>query len=374
MINTPEPYYFIGLMSGTSLDGIDAVLVDFSQNSPAIANTFHKPLPDQLRKELINLCNPGENEIERMGRCDTAIAHEFADATNTLISTSEIDPNLVTAIGSHGQTIRHRPNGNNPFTLQIGDPSIIANKTGICTIADFRRQDIAAGGQGAPLVPAFHADIFFSDSKNRAILNIGGMANLTLLSSDKAKPVTGFDTGPGNVLIDTWHQEHHSTLYDDKGQWAATGLVNEVLLNQLLSEDYLKLSPPKSTGRELFNANWLEEQLNHFNQETKPEDTARTLVEYTARTIAHDLKNYFPECEEVFVCGGGAQNDLLMRQLAQSIPNCSLKSTEMLGISPDWVEAVAFAWLAKQRIEEKPGNLPSVTGATHQCILGGIYL
>lgn len=373
MASHPEPYYFIGLMSGTSLDGIDAVLVNFSKSSPAVIGNLHQQLPKIIRDQLIDLCTPGDNEIERMGHCETALAHAFADATTRLIDNLGITPAEITAIGSHGQTIRHMPNDNLPFTLQIGDPSIIACRTGVCTVADFRRHDMAAGGQGAPLVPAFHAAMFTSHSKNRAILNIGGMANLTLLPTNKSEPVIGFDSGPGNILIDTWHQEHHSTLYDDKGSWASSGTISEALLTRMLDEPYLQLPPPKSTGRELFNARWLHQQLSHLKSCPKPEDVACTLVEYSARSISNQVIGYFPNCDEIYVCGGGAHNAYLMKRLAHMLPDQAISSSTVLGVEPDWVEAVAFAWLAKQRIESKTGNLPSVTGASKACILGGIY-
>ncbi len=374
MSEKSRPYYFIGLMSGTSLDGIDAVLVDFCHDTPSVIGTLHKPYTASTRDELADLCNPGNNEIDRMGHCETALAREFAGVVNNLIGGLRINPDDIKAIGSHGQTIRHRPSNIHPFTLQIGDPGIISQETGICTVADFRRKDMAAGGQGAPLVPAFHAAVFSSHSKNRAILNIGGMANLTLLPANKTKQVTGFDTGPGNILIDTWHQMHHSTLYDDMGSWASTGSIDESLMNQMLTEPFIQLPPPKSTGRELFNAAWLENHLCHINQTPQPEDVACTLVEYTARTISSQVISNFPECEEIYACGGGVRNSYLMKRLARLLPDQVVASTEELGVAPDWVEAVAFAWLAKQRLEEKPGNLPSVTGARQNCILGGIYI
>jgi anhydro-N-acetylmuramic acid kinase len=373
MSSHPEPYYFIGLMSGTSLDGIDAVLVDFRKSLPAVIGALHQPLPKQIRDELIDLCSPGDNEIERMGHCETALAHAFADTANRLIHKLGVTPEEITAIGNHGQTIRHMPNDDQPFTLQIGDPSIVACQTGICTVADFRRQDMAAGGQGAPLVPAFHAAVFASHSKNRAILNIGGMANLTLLSTNKSEPVIGFDTGPGNILIDAWHQQHHSTLYDDQGSWASSGTISEALLARMLDEPYLQLPPPKSTGRELFNARWLHQQLSHLKSCPKPEDVACTLVEYTARTITDQVIAHFSSCDEIYVCGGGFHNAYLMKRIAHMLPNQTISTTAVLGVEPDWVEAAAFAWLAKQRIEGKTGNLPSVTGASKACILGGIY-
>lgn len=367
-----EPYYFIGLMSGTSLDAVDAALVDFSSCTPKLIHRYQHPLPSALKSDILDLCDPGDNEIERMGQCDVAIGQLFADAALTLVNGANLKPHQVTAIGSHGQTIRHHPEKPAPFTLQIGDPNLIAQASGITTVADFRRRDMAAGGQGAPLVPAFHSEVF-SSNKNRAILNIGGMANLTLLPSDKTLPITGFDTGPGNVLLDAWYRMHQTGDFDNKGQWAAGGNIQEKLLHRLIADDYFTLPPPKSTGRERFNLQWLKNNLAALSQNIDPQAVGSTLTELNAVSISSALTAHFPQCEELFVCGGGAHNDYLLSRLQHQIANCQIETTAKLGVDPDWVEAMAFAWLAKQTLAHQPGNIASVTGASEACILGGVY-
>lgn len=359
-------------MSGTSLDAVDAAIVDFSSSTPELLCHHQHPLPTDLRSKVLSLCTPGENEIERMGECDIEMGQLFAAAALQLLENAKIPTGQIQAIGSHGQTIRHSPKSQQPFTLQIGDPNVIAHITGITTVADFRRRDMAAGGQGAPLAPAFHREAF-SSKNDRAILNIGGMANLTLLSGDAHLPDTGFDTGPGNVLIDAWYQQHQQGQYDKDGAWAAGGKAAPILLEQLLTDDYFHLPPPKSTGRELFNSQWLQHKLSQTNRDYSPQDVCSTLVELSAKTISNDLNRYFSQCHELFVCGGGAHNRYLLSRLAAHSPQCKIATTADLGIDPDWVEAIAFAWLAKQRLEEKPGNVISITGATQPCILGGLY-
>lgn len=368
-----EKPYFIGLMSGTSLDAIDAALVDFSSSQPHLVATVNTPIPEQLRQEIVALCSPGDNEILRMGRTDHQLANLFAESCQKLLASTEIEASQVQAIGSHGQTIRHEPDLNTPFTLQIGNPNIIAQLTGITTVADFRRRDMAAGGQGAPLAPSFHAALFHSCSVDRAILNIGGMANLTLLPRDSSQAATGFDTGPGNVLIDYWCQLHLGQPFDLDGEWARSGNIEEGLLQQMLSDTYFKAPPPKSTGRELFNNKWLENQINRYSKPVSPEDMATTLAELTARTISHDLQTQLAHCKELYVCGGGTHNHFLMERLTNLNPNCQVFTTDSLGAPPDWVEAIAFAWLAKQTLERNASNLPAVTGASEPCILGGVY-
>lgn len=371
-MSSKQPY-FIGLMSGTSLDAIDAALIDFNPDQPRLIAAANTSIPQQLRQDILDLCSPGNNEILRMGRTDYQLANLFAQACNELLASSGVDASQVHAIGSHGQTIRHEPNLSTPFTLQIGDPNIIAQLTGITTVADFRRKDMAAGGQGAPLAPAFHSALFRSESADRAILNIGGMANLTLLPSDASLEATGFDTGPGNALIDHWCQLHLNQAFDLNGDWARSGSIEEALLEQLLSAAYFKTPPPKSTGREFFNYEWLSGHLNNYSKVISPEDVAATLVELTARTISQDLHFHFTDCKEVYVCGGGAHNNFLMERIAKLNPGRLILTTQTLGISPDWVEAIAFAWLAKQTLQRKTGNLPAVTGASNPCILGGVY-
>jgi len=366
--------YFIGLMSGTSLDSLDAALVDFSAPLPKLIATLNTELPVSLKSQLLALCSPGDNEIQRMGEADHQLGKLCAQACQTLLSNAKISADQITAIGSHGQTIRHMPVGDSPFTLQIGDPNQIAQLTGITTVADFRRRDMAAGGQGAPLAPGFHAAMFRSTEKQRALVNIGGMANLTLLHADSTKPVTGFDTGPGNVLIDGWCQRHLNKAFDESGQWARSGNINIALLEQLLATPYFANPPPKSTGRELFNQQWLIEQIKSGYVDISPADIAATLTELTARSISNDLQQHFRSCDELLVCGGGAHNSFLLERInALTAPDVSVGTTSLLGIAPDWVEAAAFAWFAKQTLVHQPSNLTSVTGATSDCILGGIY-
>lgn len=355
--------FYVGLMSGTSIDGIDAALVDFSQSKPRLVETHYTAYSPALRQEILALCQSGENEIERIAKLDVALGKAFAESTLTLLKKNKIDAKEVRAIGSHGQTIRHLPAQS--FTLQIGDPNIIAAETGITTIADFRRRDMALGGQGAPLVPAFHHSIFAEKNIHRAIVNIGGIANVTLLAADGT--VSGFDTGPGNTLLDAWANLHLHKPCDDGGKWAATGEINFSLLEALLNDPYLLLPAPKSTGREYFNLHWLNQYLTEI---IPAADVQRTLTEFTAESIIKALP--FTE-GEIFVCGGGTQNHFLMSSLKQRAKSLSLETTDKLGVHPDWVEAMAFAWLAKQTLENKTGNMPSVTGAKKTALLGGIY-
>lgn len=363
-------------MSGTSADGIDVALVDFSSASIRLLAHSETPLSDDLKKQILGLCQPGDNEIDRMGALDRQLGHEFAAACAQLLATENIPAENITAIGSHGQTIRHRPEKHSqyPFTLQIGDPNTIAQATGICTVSDFRRRDLAAGGQGAPLAPAFHQAAFHNPDTTRAIVNIGGMSNISLLARDGS--VTGFDTGPGNVLLDAWIYHHKHQRYDRNGDWAAKGQCHSDLLAQMLSHPYFQQPAPKSTGRETFNFNWLAEQLQQQAANIEPVDVQATLLELTSTTIAQDILALCPEGEtiEVYICGGGAYNQQLMQRLNALLTPRRVATTSALGIDPEWIEAVAFAWLAKQTVERKSGNLPSVTGATQAVPLGGIYI
>lgn len=362
---------YVGLMSGTSVDGIDAVLVDFSQGQPVLLGTHYTPYDDTLRGKIMALCQPGDNEIHRMGELDVLLAKAFAQAVKTLLSQTNVTPQAIKAIGSHGQTIRHSPVKPHRFTVQIGDPNTLAAETGITTVADFRRKDIAYGGQGAPLVPAFHHYAFSSPHTHRAIVNIGGMANITLLPKETLTPVRGFDTGPGNVLMDGWIALHQHKTHDEEGKWAALGKVDDDLLQHLLADAYFKAPAPKSTGREYFNVAWLQK---HNHTHLTPVDVQATLAELTARSIALAIETSLAE-GEILVCGGGARNThLLSRLQALTHPRFAVQSTQALGIDPDWVEAVAFAWLARQTLNHHTGNLPSVTGATQAAILGGVYL
>jgi|SRR5690554_1147415 len=364
---------FIGLMSGTSADGIDAVLVDLAA-TPRLCATYSLPFTLELRQQIHALCTSGTDEIERAGALDHELGELFAQASLALLEQAQIKTTEIHAIGSHGQTIRHRPPGTvaHPFTLQIGDPNIIAARTGITTVADFRRRDLALGGQGAPLVPAFHRAVFSDTQTTRAIVNIGGIANITWLAP--GKPLLGFDTGPGNNLMDGWIQRHQRLGYDTGGDWARTGKVHQALLQQLLTHPYLALPVPKSTGREDFHLQWLDNQLEAFS-DLAVADVQATLAALTVETIAQQIERQLgaqTPCE-IYVCGGGARNVFLLEQLHTRLAPHPVATTTPLGIDPDWVEAAAFAWLAQQTLNSLPGNVPSVTGARASAVLGGIY-
>lgn len=363
---------YIGLMSGTSIDAIDAVVVDFTDQRPKLLATHKLLIEQHLREELLNLCHPGHDEINRMGKLDFQLGELFADASNAVLNKSGLTTKDIRAIGSHGQTIRHHPRGDYPFTLQIGDPNRIAEKTGITTVCDFRRRDLTKNGQGAPLVPAFHAKLFQSENQNRVILNIGGIANISILPANSNAIVTGFDPGPGNILMDAWTQEHLNKPFDENGLWAATGKVIPDLLFSLLNENYFDRKPPKSSGRELFNLAWVQKHLEGLSASYNPEDVQATLLELTAQTISQAIQEYAPQSELIIVCGGGVYNVTLMQRLKQLNP-ISIQSTDEIGIAPDWIEAMAFAWLAQQTLSGNPGNLPSVTGANGPAVLGGVY-
>lgn len=361
---------YIGLMSGTSADGIDAALVDFSKPTPVLLNTHYQAYSEELREKIFALCQKGENEIERMGILDIVLGKAFAEAAMQLLEKSGVASNQVKAIGSHGQTIRHLPQ--QAFTLQIGDPNIIAALTSITTIADFRRKDMALGGQGAPLVPAFHHHLFANEHIDRVIVNIGGIANITCLPKNKDS-IIGFDTGPGNALMDAWIDQHSKKRHDQNGEWAAKGAVQRDLLKNMLADRYFHLPAPKSTGREYFNLTWLQQYLTSLNRAIDPPDVQATLVELTAQSILLAVSQHF-KAGEILVCGGGVQNVFLMSRLQDLTQNqFSLASTQKYGIDPNWVEAIAFAWLARQTINKKHGNIPRVTGARETSILGGIY-
>ncbi len=368
---------YIGLMSGTSVDAIDAALVRIppGENGIELLAVHSHPFPPDIRRRILALTLPGAaDELEETGVLDTILGGLFAEAVFALLAKTKRRPAEVRAIGSHGQTLRHRPDGTAPFTLQIGNPAVIAERTGITTVADFRRRDLAAGGQGAPLTPAFHAYAFRSSRQARAILNIGGIANLTYLPAQPHEAVRGLDTGPGNTLLDQWIQRHRGKDYDRDGQWAAGGRVMPTLLEELLADPYFARPPPKSTGREYFHLGWLGRHLAAIAPlAPEPQDVQATLLRLTARSVGQALHTFLPPIDELYVCGGGAHNRALLAALAEELAGIPVRTTEVLGLAPDWVEAAAFAWLAHRALEGQPGNLPSVTGAKREVILGGIY-
>ncbi len=361
--------YYIGLMSGTSLDAVDAVLVDFNHSPLQLIETYQEPIPESLRQAVWALCYPGENAIHRMGKTDVKLGRLFAKSVKSLLKKAGVSAKGVIAIGSHGQTIRHEPNSKYPFTLQIGDPNIIAAETGITTIADFRRRDMALGGQAAPLAPAFHEYLLRSSNSDQWVLNIGGIANLTFLPADSSKDIIGFDTGPGNTLMDAWCRKHNKGDYDKDGTWAGSGRCNEMLLNKLLEDPYFSKAVPKSTGREYFHLDWLQQ---HTSAALAPEDVQATLLALTVRSVS-DAMGSLDDEKLLWLCGGGAQNNALVEQLKTLNKNLNIQTTETAGIHPDWIEAVAFAWFAKQTFNQQTSNIPSVTGARNKAILGAIY-
>lgn len=363
--------YFIGLMSGTSLDGIDAVLAEISAHAVALLAHHYTPFEPGLRQRLRRHCFASEVPLAVLGQLDTELGELLGCCALALLEHAKVSPKQVRAIGSHGQTLHHNPAAPYPYTLQLGDPNRIAEITGITTVADFRRRDIAAGGQGAPLVPAFHRAVFHCARENRAVLNLGGIANLTLLPKDPSAPVTGFDTGPGNTLLDRWTSDHLGRPWDSEGQWARQGQLVPELLQTLLDDPYFHLPPPKSTGPEYFSPAWLEERLRAFAG-LHPADVQATLAHLTAASAALGLKTWGIRPDRLLVCGGGAHNRYLL-ELLEDYCGCPVETTAAYGIDPDWVEATAFAWLAWRTLEGLSGNLPAVTGARREVILGGIY-
>jgi anhydro-N-acetylmuramic acid kinase len=358
---------YIGLMSGTSADAVDAVLATVDASCFAVEASHRTPIPADMQQAIRGLARTGG--LDELGELDAALGELFAEAATGLLDTAGVDPSSVRAIGSHGQTARHRPRAPRPFTIQIGDPNVIAARTGITTVADFRRRDVALGGQGAPLVPAFHQAVFASGEEARAVLNIGGIANVTCLWP--GRPVTGFDTGPGNVLMDAWVRRHLGTPWDDAGRWAAGASPDPALLAILLDHPFLALEPPKSTGPEEFGPAWLEEALAGMAREIEPAAVQATLAEFTAETVARGFTHGLPA--RLLVCGGGARNAHLLERLGARLGDVRVETTAAAGIDPGLVEACAFAWLAFRTLAGLPGNLPSVTGASAPAPLGAIY-
>jgi len=365
--------FYLGLISGTSMDGIDSVLVDFSKQKPDVIGKLFKPYSAALKKEIFQLVT-SDPALSRVANADYKVGLAFSECALELLEQSSVKKEACLAIGSHGQNIYHHPSPDSPTSIQIGDPNVIAEKTGITTVADFRRRDIAAGGQGAPLAPAFHEFFFLKKNCPRVILNIGGISNITVLPGDPKTKTIGFDCGPGNTLMDIWSMQHLGKEYDESGTWAASGKVNTSLLAEFLADDYFLTAPPKSTGREHFNSQWLKKILkNHPSVNTV--DVQSTLCELTATCCVNAIQDYAGDTREIIVCGGGVHNAALLARLdlLLKLPGCTIKTTADYGIDPDIVEAIAFAWLAKQTIENLPSNLPAVTGASHPVILGGVY-
>lgn len=365
---------YVGLMSGTSMDGIDAVVLDVRERGFRLVASHSHPWPDSILDRLRALAAPGPADLDVLGETDALAGEAMARAVLALLDQAGLRTDEIEAIGSHGQTVRHRPDGSPPFTLQIGDPHRIAEITGITTVADFRRRDIAAGGQGAPLVPAFHAAAFSDPAGRecRAVLNVGGIANLTVLpAADPASAVLGFDTGPGNCLMDGWARRHIGAAFDRDGAFAASGRVLPGLLDGMLADVYFSRPPPKSTGPEYFSAGWLERHL--AGRADSPQDVQATLAALTARSSALAVERDAPAAQRVIVCGGGAHNRQLMAALRSGLPGCVVETSESHDLHPDWVEAAAFAWLAQRTLAGAPGNLPSVTGARHPVVLGAIH-
>lgn len=358
---------YIGVMSGTSLDGLDIALIEQDPAINLIA-THYIPMPETLRAELLSLCASGPDEIARSAMAQQHWVTLAAQGIHALLQQQNLQPEDIRAIGSHGQTIRHEPA--RCFTVQIGNPALLTELTGITVVSDFRSRDVAAGGQGAPLVPAFHEALFGERAGNRAVLNVGGFSNLSLIGT--GKPVAGFDCGPGNVLLDAWIHQQRGEHFDRDGQWAASGKVEPQLLSRLLSDPFFLTKGPKSTGREVFNLSWLQQHLGTLPA-FKPQDVQATLLELTALTIVESLQTAQSATETLLVCGGGAHNATLMNRLAALLPSTQVSSTATYGVDPDWVEAMAFAWLAHCCLEGIAANRPSVTGARGLRVLGAIY-
>lgn len=366
---------YIGLMSGTSMDAIDCVLVDFSSSMPKSISSLNYPIPEKLHQKITALLTPGDNEVQRVAQTDIELGQLFSQAVLQLLKESQINSGQVIAIGSHGQNIRHCPQSTPAYTVQIADPHGIAELTGITTVADFRKRDLVRGGQGAPLTPLFHQKFFHSEKQTRILINIGGIANVTVLPKLKTRHVVGFDSGPGNTLLDVWHRQHQQQDYDENGAWAASGQINQPLLKRMLADAYFSKPAPKSTGREYFNLNWLKEKIQQSGDNIAAEDVQATLAELTAQTIYSSLENHLDADCEILVYGGGLHNQYLISRIEAltAAHNLKLESTEKHGIDPDFLEAICFAWLAKQTLQKKKNPLPQVTGAQQGTLLGAVY-
>jgi anhydro-N-acetylmuramic acid kinase len=366
------PDYYIGLMSGTSLDGVDGVLADFSTAAPRVLAHASRPFPAALRGELLALNSSGSDELQRAALAGNALVRVYSQVVHELLAGTRLSASSVTAIGAHGQTVRHRPQefDGTGYTLQLNQPALLAELTGIDVVADFRSRDVAAGGQGAPLAPFFHQALFAQPGRSTGVLNIGGISNITLLRADGS--MLGFDCGPGNGLIDAWCQQHLGRDYDSEGSWAAGGTVLPALLQRMRAEPYFRRMPPKSTGRDLFNRAWLERQLQGF-ESAAPQDVQATVTELTAAACAADVLRHEPKLARLIVCGGGALNTHLMQRLQALLPGAAVASSTEAGLPPLQVEATAFAWLARKTVRREKLELQSTTGASGARVLGCVY-
>lgn len=375
-MNQPDQIeYYIGVMSGTSLDGIDVVLVSIEHNQCQMISHHSHPMPEKIKQKILAMCSGQFTTLKQIGELDHQLGLLFSEAVLSLLNhpNCPVSATQIRAIGNHGQTLYHQPDGEYPFTLQLGDANLIAAKTGIDTIADFRRKDMAYGGQGAPLVPAFHRTLFAHTDSCLVVLNIGGIANISVINPDQS--ILGYDTGPGNVLIDSWCMQHQGTPFDRDARFAQRGCVQYEWLLQMQHDEYFSRPAPKSTGREYFNHNWITSQLKNYSKPLTPEDVQRTLTELTAVSICEQVKKHqYGTAPSLLVCGGGAQNPLIMQQLKKHLPHWQVATTEQFGIDSEFMEAMAFAWLAYRRIHDLPSNLPQVTGARKEVSLGVIYL
>ncbi len=365
-----HPGYFIGLISGTSLDAVDCALVNFDADIPTLRGTLALPYPAELRRDLQKLIQHPQTSLESLGETHVAVGEQFAKTVNMLLEEQEIAAEEVVAIGSHGQTVFHKPAKPLAFSLQIGDPNTIAVQTGIATVADFRGKDLAAGGQGAPLAPLFHRAVFGSSKFTRVIVNLGGIANISVLAP--GQDYLGYDTGPANSLLDYWAEKHLGKPFDSCGAWASSGRVNEELLDLFLNDPYFSSPEPKSTGREYFNNSWLEQRLSELTEVPEPIDVQATLLELTAASVAMEIENQV-DPDQIFLCGGGAHNTALLQRIRELLPGADVATTAKLGIDPDWVEAMTFAWLARQRLEKIAQDTRVITGAQRPVILGSVY-
>jgi anhydro-N-acetylmuramic acid kinase len=367
---------YLGLMSGTSMDGVDGVAVRFAHGSaPVVLAEAFVHFTENMRDALFSLQQPGDNEVERVALASNGLAARYAVCCHELLSASKVSVDDVRAIGAHGQTVRHRPEKG--YTVQIQNAALLAELTHLDVIADFRSRDVACGGQGAPLVPAFHATVFGAQDETRVVVNLGGISNVTILPVPGSGDVRGFDCGPANALVDLWAVRHLGKPYDENGHFAARGTPSQPLLDVLLDEPYFAQQPPKSTGRDLFNAQWLDARLKGF-ETLMPEDVQATLVALTAVTVAREIVRHAPDCRAVYVCGGGARNPVMLDALRGALDDGGLGSvpvttTDALGVPPHHVEPMAFAWLAMRHVAREPGNLPSVTGAAGERVLGTCY-